>query len=332
MNVLHINDFYYSGQTAHAFALVREQQAQGMHSSLVMEGAPSYQTLTLYQDTLEKLGAKLIRHGDLTGLMEHLRGKQIQLIHAHSANTFPLAASVAQQSGIPLVLTCHGLGFGQQDFRPFLREAAALVCVSQRVANSVREFKEKTHIIPNGINAGEFVPEAKEEPVKITLISRVDPKKAKGFNQFCKAVDLLEGVQFFVVANKNPESKTAQYLGWINKPAELLIKTDIVAGSGRAVIEGMAAGNAAIVLGRTYQGIITPETVAKKAYPDVSGLSGSDPCYRNIFYDLAKLVQNRLYLQQLQSFSRDLVEREFDMKVVSQRITAIYQKALLPGK
>jgi hypothetical protein len=90
----------------------------------------------------------------------------------------------------------------------------------------------------------------------------------------------------------------------------------------------MAAGNAAMILGRTYQGILTPEKAAKQRFLDVSGLSGSDPCYRDIFYDLIKLLENKSYIKQLQKFSRELVKREFDNEAHTTRIIELYKKIL----
>ena len=44
----------------------------------------------------------------------------------------------------------------------------------------------------------------------------------------------------------------------------LLASTHIVVGTGRAVIEGLACGNAAVILGKTYQGILTRKKLPGK--------------------------------------------------------------------
>ncbi|MCW3489266.1 glycosyltransferase family 4 protein [Dethiobacter alkaliphilus] len=325
MNVLHLNRFSYSGQTTHVFSLVREQQRQGINSLLIMDGFPSQQAFSMYKDTLDDLNGVIIRPGDTAALVRYLRGKKIDLIHAHSSLTYPLAESLAQQMNISYVATCHGLGLNKEEYRPFLRNARAVICISPRVANTMQGITQKVYIIPNGVDLTEFQPAVKEEPVKIALVARMDHVKQKGYNQFCKAVDLLEDVDFYVASNKKPVSKTARYLGWTNEVAALLSQTDIVAGTGRTIIEGLAAGNAAMVLGQTYQGVLTPEKVAKQRFLDISGLSGMDPCYRNIFYDLANLLQNKLYLKKLQGFGRELAATEFNITAQVARIIEIYK-------
>lgn len=328
VNVLHLNRFFYSGQTTHVFSLVREQQKQGINAVLVMDGYPSLQAMVQYKDTMNELGAAIIKPEDSTALMRQIQGKKIHMIHAHSSLTYPLAASLAATLRIPFLVTCHRLGLNREQYSPFFHNARFIICISPRIADTVREFAHKVYIIPNGVDLNEFTPATKGEPVKIALIARIDHTKQKGYNQFCNAADLLEGVKFYVAANKNPDSKTAEYLGWTNRVAPLLSQTDIVVGTGRAILEGMAAGNAAMILGQTYQGILTPEKTGKQPFLDVSGLSGSDPCYRDIFHDLTKLLENRKYLLQLQKFGRQLVMKDFNNKAHTKRILELYRKIL----
>jgi len=332
VKVLHLNRFFYSGQTTHAFSLVKEQQKQGLDARLILDGNPSYQALELYRETINELGVTTVKPGDLQAVLQQLQHWQPQVIHAHSPLTFPLAALLAREYSAPLVITCHGLGLNNQEMSPYLQQASAIICISRRVANSMHDFAAKVHLVPNGVDLQEFKPAPKSEPVKIAYVGRIDQSKLKGYNHFCKAVDLLEQVEFFVAANKPPNSKTAHYLGWTSDVAGLLAKTDIVVGTGRAIIEGLACGNAAIILGRSCQGILTPEKIKAKAI-DLSGLVGNDPCYKNIFYDLAKLTQNKIYLQQLQKFGRELAEKEFDNTKLTRKIIVIYEQILtLPIK
>ena len=328
LKILHLNRFFYSGQTTHAFSLVREQQKQGFDARLIMDGNPSYQALALYKETLTELGAIVVKPGDLQGCLNYLGPWQPQIIHAHSPLTFPLAMALTKKYHAALVITCHGLGINRRETEACLHEAKAIICISVRVANSMRQFRDKVHIIPNGVDLNEFKPGKKSEPLKIAYVGRVDAGKQKGYNHFCKAVDLLAGVEFYVASDKNPASKTARYLGWTNEVADLLAQTDIMAGTGRAIIEGLACGNAVIILGRNCQGILTPEKAAKEEFLDLSGLAGNEPCYKNIFYDLAKLTQNKLYLEQLQAFGRELAVKTYDNTVLTQRIIQIYQNVI----
>ncbi len=327
MRVLHFNRFSHSGQTTHVFSLVGEQQRQGLAAKLIMESYPSYQALEAYRQTIARLGAVIISPNDREALSRQLKDNNWQLIHAHSSLTFPTADGLSQKLNIPYVVTCHGLGLNQQEHRPYLQRASAVICISQRVANGLREFAGKIRVVPNGVDLDEFMPGEKFEPLKIALVARVDGTKTKSFLQFCKAVELLENVEFYVAGNRQPPGNRARYLGWSNEIAPLLARTDILAGTGRAVIEGLAAGNAVLILGRTYQGLLTPEK-ARQKYLDLSGLAGTDACYRSIFFDLAPLIQNRSDLRSLQRFGRELAEKEFDNRLLTKKITGIYRQVL----
>ncbi len=328
MKVLHLNRFFYSGQTTHVFSLVKEQQKQGHLAHLAIEGYPALRALETYRDTIEKLNATMLRPGDENNLKRLIEQYKFNLIHAHSSLTFPVALKLSREYKIPFVVTCHGLGLNKEENRPYLNEAGVLFCISRRVANSLHEFSDKIRVIANGVDLDEYKPAKKCDPVKIALVSRVDAWKQYGFDQLCKAVDLLEGVKFIVASNKPPISTTAKYIGWTDNISSLLAQTDIVAGTGRAIIEGLATGNAAIILGRTYQGILTPDKMENQQDLDFSGLSGSVPCYKTIFFDLAKLTQNPIYLQKLQEQGRRLAEKHFDNKVICKQIIKTYTEVL----
>lgn len=291
-----------------------------------MDGFPSKQSLALYRDLLDELGAVINRASDKAALMRYIKEKKIDLIHAHSSLTYPLAKTLAGRMRIPYVITCHGLGSNKPENRPYLRDARAVICISPRVAGTVRSYAKNVSIIPNGVDLQEFRPDVKSGPVKIAFVARIDHRKQRGYEQFCKAVDLLDNVEFYIASNKTSPSKTARHLGWTNEVASLLAKTDIVAGTGRAIMEGLAAGNAAVVIGQTYQGILTPEKAANKQFLDVSGLAGRNVCYRTIFYDLAGLVKNRPYLRQLQKFGRKLAAEKFNIKIHATRVIQIYKE------
>ena len=332
MNVLHLNRFFYSGQTSYVFSLVREQQQMGINAHLVMDGSPSYKALSAYKDTLRTLHANIINPGDIQSLLRLTQDFQPHIIHAHSSLTFHLAYNLSQQLKIPYLVTCHGLGLNRQEYRLYLQEADAILCISPRVAKSLHCFSEKITIVPNGLDVDEYKPQGKSEPIKIALVFRADSGKQKVYDHFCKAADILDGVQFFVASNSKPNSKTAQFVGWPDDLPSLLATTDIVATSGRNAVEALATGNALLILGRTFQGLLTPDIATKHTAPDLSGLSGSDPCYKNIFYDLAKLTQNQIYLRQLQQFGRELAEKEFCNKTLTQRILGIYDRCIKAKK
>ena len=325
---MHLNRFFYSGQTTHVFALVREQQKQGIDSRLVLDGYPTQQAVNQYKGIIQELGALLIRPGHTKQLLKLLERWSLEIIHAHSSSSFRVASSLAEQLNIPYVITCHGLGLEKEDYLPYLQDAKALLCISPRVARPLCNYAHKIYIVPNGVELEKFHPGTKGARIKVVFAARMDPGKQQGYNHLCKAMDLLGDVEFTVACNKPANSKFAKNLGWVSDMEQLLSGSDIVVGTGRTIIEGMAAGNAAVILGRTYQGILTPETVSKQKFIDLSGLSGRKPCYKDIFHDIAYLTKDREYLKILQAFGVQLAKEQYDNKILTQRITKIYSKTI----
>lgn len=328
MHILHLNRFFYSSQTSYIISLVHEQRLQGHQAYLIMESRPSVKIPDPYKNMLEQLGDAVIPASNPGSLTILLKNKGINLIHAHSPLSFPLAASLSSQLNIPYVVTCHGLGLNQPQYQSYLKDSGAIICISRRVAHNLRDFSHKTYIVPIGVDLSEYSPEEKNEPIKIVLLTWVDSGRQKGFDHFCKAVALLDDVEFYVSANTQPDCKHAIFLGCKPQHPRLFAKTDIVAGTGRTIAEALATGNAALILGRTYQGILTPEKMKEERHLDLSGLSGNDPCYRNIFLDLAKLTQNQIYLRRLQEFGRSLAQKQFDHKLLTRKIVEIYEDVL----
>lgn len=328
MKVLHLDVLSQSSHTAYLLSLVREQQNQGVHAQLVMINHRNKQSHTLYQNQIKAVGALILTSIHPDTLLRNIDDTNIDIIHVHSFIMLPLAATLAQRLSIPYVFTYHGLGINHQQFHPYLGGCAAIICTSARVADSISLFAPKIYIIPYGVDVKEIMPGPKTCPLKIALVAYINQGKDNALRHFCKAVDLLENVEFYVISNMPPLSKTAIYLGPATNSAELLAKTDIVVGTGRAIREGLASGNAALIMGSTFDGLITPEKVARQSYLDISGLTGSAPCYKTIFYDLAKLTQNVIYLRQLQTFGRELAEKEFDQITLTQKQISIYQDAL----
>lgn len=111
-----------------------------------------------------------------------------------------------------------------------------------------------------------------------------------------------------------------------------LARSDVVVGTGLAIMEGMAAGNAAIVLGRQYGGIVTPEFVAAAADgPDFSGQPGPltrEPTAEAIAADLDHLRNDPERLRQLQRWSEAYARRYLSLDAMTAAVVAEYQSAV----
>jgi glycosyltransferase involved in cell wall biosynthesis len=110
--------------------------------------------------------------------------RRADLVHAH----WLLTAAVARLSGKPFVVTLHGSGsagsFSDVELarrrpgvvRALLRPAAAVICVSETVAEAVRAAGVDSVVIPNGVRIpGEVGPPA--EPPEVLYVGRLSPEK-----------------------------------------------------------------------------------------------------------------------------------------------------------
>jgi glycosyltransferase involved in cell wall biosynthesis len=96
-----------------------------------------------------------------TRLARFIRERRIEIVHAHLARDYPLAAYAARRAGgVPFILTRH-VPFAMSGLHKFtLSNAARVIAVSEGVARGLRERRifpvEKIRVIPNGISVAEI--------------------------------------------------------------------------------------------------------------------------------------------------------------------------------
>ena len=92
-----------------------------------------------------------------TRLARFIRERQIEIVHAHLARDYPIAAYAARRAGgVPFILTRH-VPFPMSGLHKFtLANAARVIAVSEGVARALRARRifpaEKIRVIPNGIS------------------------------------------------------------------------------------------------------------------------------------------------------------------------------------
>jgi alpha-maltose-1-phosphate synthase len=334
MRVLLLNDFALNGQATHVFALGRELKRQGLNPHLLLPELPEEYS-GKYHDYLDYLGFHILATEDRRQIEEMMEKVKFDVIHAHSPLTYPLAYKLSNQYKVPYVLSCHGLGIEGERYKKSLAGAHHMICISHRVAGSLADYRHKISVIPNGIDTAEYTPGKKTLPVKILYAGRVDQYKRKGFMAFEKSLQLCHAsslpFEYYCASNVSSTYKGGKSLGWVPSIAPYANNTDIIVGTGRALLEGMSAGNAACILGRMWGGIVTPESTAGPKYADLSGMSGKETCYRTIFFDLAKLIKNMRLLRNIQQFSRNYVVSQYNIGDLTQKIVDLYGRATIPS-
>ena len=212
---------------------------------------------------------------NLTNLVKFARAHDIEIVHAHAARDYHLAAlAVRLASRSRLVLTRHVLFPLRGINKHLLSGAGRVIAVSQAVAESLRENgvveSSKITVVHNGIDIDRFVPSVDnkdDRPIVVGTVGHLAP--IKGHDVFVRAAALIlsrrRDVQFVIIGeDKSPQMDHRKFLeslvaelgvdqnvslpGWQdNMPGVLSSLTLFVSAErsepfGLSIVEAMAAG------------------------------------------------------------------------------------------
>jgi glycosyltransferase involved in cell wall biosynthesis len=217
--------------------------------------------------------------GALT-LARIVRDLEIDLIHAHMARDYPLAAIASKRAGdAPLVLTRHVLFPINRIHRKALARAARFIAVSEAVARSLKSQKileaQKIVTIHNGIDIERFALSSGSKdrtrptnaPLLVGMVGHIAP--IKGQEDFIRAASIIAqrrtDVSFIIIgadksrqgenraamealAAKLKVDKRVHFAGWQKDVRSLLSKLDVFVSASRSepfglvILEAMATG------------------------------------------------------------------------------------------
>jgi glycosyltransferase involved in cell wall biosynthesis len=215
-------------------------------------------------------------------LSKLVRKNQIQIVHAHMARDYPLAAYAVRQNKAPrLIVTRHVLFRMNRLHRITLSGAARIIAVSEAVASQLRSDRvappEKISVVLNGIDTTRFA-EAKRKfdrtqffrdwnlPNDCLLVGTVgELTPLKGQSEFLQAAAQLlkqhQNLVFFIAGidhsrdNKNRlalerligELKLTEHVrlvGWLKDLAQLYCALDVFVSTSHTESFGLAIAEA----------------------------------------------------------------------------------------
>ncbi|HEX7334474.1 MAG TPA: glycosyltransferase family 4 protein [Pyrinomonadaceae bacterium] len=209
---------------------------------------------------------------NLTGLARFVRAHDIEIVHAHAARDYHLAAlAVRLASRGRFVLTRHALFPLRGINKPLLRNAGRVIAVSQAVAESLRQNgviePSKVTVVHNGIDINRFHQSGdRGSDILVGTVGHLAP--IKGQDIFVRAAALIskrrEGVHFVIIGeDKSPQMSYRRSLesliaelglsgivtieGWRNDIPALLSSLTLFVSAARsepfglAIVEAMAA-------------------------------------------------------------------------------------------
>ena len=208
-------------------------------------------------------------------LSRFVREHQIEIVHAHVARDYPLAALATGRSQAPLILTRHVLFPLNRIHKLTLRRTARVIAVSQAVAESLYTTsifaREKIVTIHNGIDVARFAGTAKDSAtdrkLRVGMVGHIAP--IKGQEDFVRAAAIVrahrDDVEFIIAGADKSHSRensvaldklisdlkmehAIKLIGWVDDVASLLSTLDLFVSSARSepfglsIVEAMAAG------------------------------------------------------------------------------------------
>lgn len=213
-------------------------------------------------------------------LARFVRQHEIEIVHAHIARDYPLAALATRRAGARLVLTRHVLFPLSRIHKLTLRRTARVIAVSQAVAAGLRAQgifdPHKIVLIHNGIDVERFVKgresisiraQGPGQKLRVGMVGHLAP--IKGQEDFIRAAaavcELRDDVEFIIAGEDKARSgehrsnleklirelglnQRVSLVGWIEDVAALLPTFDLFVSPshsepfGLSIVEAMAAG------------------------------------------------------------------------------------------
>jgi L-malate glycosyltransferase len=202
-------------------------------------------------------------------LARFARAKRIDLINAHFAKDYPVAAAAARLAGVQLVITRHVLFPMNRLHRSFLRNARTVIAPSNAVADSLRAQNlfdpEKIVTIRYGLNVERFPARRSDRRDRFCIgsIGNLDP--VKGLDIFIRAAEIVSNqlpeARFRIVGEdrtrdgRNEEhlrglidrlnlSRVVRLAGWSDDVSTVLNEFDIFVSTSRSESFGFAIAEA----------------------------------------------------------------------------------------
>lgn len=297
-NILVVSEFYSAGGLeTQICSQARYLDTQGVKLHLVTSSPSSASARSIFSSTVFDLpmhtdAETLLKSSQkLLDLIDELK---IDLIHAHPFFSLALALIVAHRKNIPLVATLHGpssLVAAEETTLSILLRKALLQEANMLIAVSP-EVKLLAHVaapcapvvIPNAVEFHTVI-NAVPKHAPWLWAGRLDQEKTIGLRALIAEVlrqkqTVLHiygsGPEEFALRQEleeqDPESNWVVLKGWDDHLADRMWAYSLIAGMGRVLLEGAAAGRPCLLVGYDgIKGIMTPADMAKAAYWNFSG-------------------------------------------------------------
>lgn len=297
-------------------------------------------------------------------LSRFVRERHIEIIHAHIARDYPLAAVAAGRSGARLVLTRHVLFPLSKIHRLTLRRTSRVIAVSEAVAHGLRAqniFPAGTIVtIHNGIDVARFdqgtsgtrFPPVRQAPaapttrrLRVGMVGHLAP--IKGQDEFIRAAAIVsrvhEGVDFIIAGedkSRERENRASveklirdlelkdrvQLTGWVDDVAGLLATLDLFVSPARAEPFGLSIVEA---MAAGVPVIATASEGAREIIdPEESGRIVAIGDVEALANAMSDLLGNANERDRLARNARDAAHARFTLRRMVERTEQLYREVV----
>lgn len=371
MTVLMLVDSLQIGGTeTHVLAVTKQLMAAGHRVIVGTSGGP-------YLGAFEDAGVEIVTmpfrsddplREELTHLLQHVReivaNEDIDVLHAHHVGGMKIAAHVAEETGIPLVMTIHGLYYPMLQLQRYIHSCDHIIAVSHPVARWLHEKFPQTRrrvvLIQNGIDTSEFSPGPRDNgfrrdldvPLEETLILSCGRIAWGKTRVLAVAIESLlhlsnnDKVHLAVVGsgpdkpliraiatmvNRQLDREAVRFLGEQKSGLpDMYRAADIVIGSARVALEAMGCGRPVLAAGNAgYVGPIVGSNVREGWEVYFGDHSGFGPAnVSRMTEDLDTLLRTRDTQSNEWERCRAWVGENFNIETVTAQIEGVYRTAL----
>lgn len=296
-----------------------------------------------------------------------VRERNIDIIHAHAARDYPIAALAARAARVKLVLTRHLLHPLNSLHKFFLPKDASFIAVSEGVRQKLLRQKllppAQIHLIYNGIDTLHFQT-AKErikrenllrelklpvESLLVGIVGEIAPHK--GQTDFvCAAFEIsrqFPATEFIIVGQDNSEQKRHQkrlenliarfglqkkvhLLGWFADPAPIFAVTDVFVSASRVEPFGLVIAEAM----SSACAVVAAETDGAKEIIE-DNRTGKIVPIKNpaaLAEVVSEFLQNKTARKTFGQKAQESAREKFDIKKMIDKTETLYEKISAAGK
>ena len=286
-------------------------------------------------------------------LRRFVREHAVEIMHAHMARDYPLAAlAVGRLGGPRLIITRHVLFPMSKLHRITRRRVARVIAVSQAVAAVVREqgiFRDdQINVVPNGIDLTKFRPRVIKHLAghrRVGILGELTPNK--GQIEFLHAAEIvadeIDNVGFIIAGRDN--SRDGDYGRQLKALIEaskfrdriqlteskidvphFLSGLDVVVSASRseafglAIVEAMAGGVPVVATATAGACEIISDNKTGRLVPigDVNEMAAA----------ISLLIKNPAERQQISESARQMVTERFSLKRMVSDTETVYREVL----